>query len=419
MRVLFTVSDWPGHWSAMVPLGWALQAAGHEVRVVCAPSQEEPLARAGLTAVPVLDGWDMAFQGRLQNYLNAGKDLWPYPEPPLHPVTGEPLADLADFDLGGWFKENVPVLSERARRSTDAAVGFARWWRPDVQVHDLVSIEGLLLGRVLGIPSAVHLWGPAGTDEHEPGLTLVPVDMSRSFERYAVGEPGFDRLTHVIDPNPAALAPALLGAERLPVRFVPYNGPGAVPGWLAELPERPRVCVVWGTSVSEMFGEVSFTVPKVVEALSDLGVEVVLTLTGADRDRMEGELPDGVRLLERVPLHLLLPHCDLVVHHGGAGCVMTALAAGVPQLALTNGVEQRLNADRIAAAGAGLGLSNAAVEVAQIRAAAERLLRDPAHRAAAERLRAENEARPAPADLVRTLEQLAARQPAAVGGAHR
>ncbi|MFF0388447.1 nucleotide disphospho-sugar-binding domain-containing protein [Kitasatospora sp. NPDC004615] len=416
MRVLFTVSDWFGHWSAMVPLGWALQGAGHEVRVLCAPSQADALTRAGLTAVPVLDGWDMAFQGRLQNYLNAGKGLWSYPEPPPHPVTGQPLADLADFDLGGWFGANLPALAERARRSTDAAVAYARRWQPDVHVHDLVSIEGLLLGRVLDVPSAIHLWGPAGTDEQEPGLTLVPVDMSKSFERYGVGEPGFEQVTHVIDANPASLAPAVQGAERLPVRFVPYNGPGAEPDWLAGLPERPRVCVVWGTSVSEMFGEVSFTVPQVIEELAALDVEVVLTLTGADRERL-GELPSNVRLLERVPLHLLLPHCDLVVHHGGAGCVMTALAAGTPQLALTNGVEQRLNADRIAAAGAGLGLPNAGLEPGAVRAAAAALLGDPAHRAAASRLREENDRRPAPAELVSVLEELAAaRQPATVGG---
>ncbi|MFJ5233533.1 nucleotide disphospho-sugar-binding domain-containing protein [Kitasatospora sp. NPDC088391] len=413
MRVLFTVSDWPGHWSAMVPLGWALQAAGHEVRVVCAPSQEEPLARAGLTAVPVLEGWDMASQGRLHNYVSARDGQWRFAALPPHPETGEPLARLADFDLGAWYAGHFPTLVEQGRRSTDAAVGFARWWRPDLVVHDQLSLEGPLVGRVLDVPAVLHLWGPVGPADEGEGLIMLPPDYSGAFPRHGVGQYGPQHYAHVLDPCPPAVAPSLGGAERLPVRFVPYNGPGAVPGWLAELPERPRVCVVWGTSVSEMFGEVSFTVPKVVEALSGLDVEVVLTLTGADRDRMEGRLPEGARLLERVPLHLLLPHCDLVVHHGGAGCVMTALAAGIPQLALPNGLDQHLNADRIAAAGIGLGLPNATAGVTEIRAAAERLLRDPAHRAAAERLRAENEARPAPADLVRTLEQLAARQPAA------
>ncbi|MCD0485146.1 DUF1205 domain-containing protein, partial [Streptacidiphilus sp. ASG 303] len=327
---MFCVSDWPGHWFAMVPTGWALQAAGHEVRVVCAPSQAAPLTRAGLTPVPVLDGWDMTFQARLQNYLNARDGLWPFDRLPPHPLTGEPLGRLEEFDLGGWFEEHNPRLVAAARRSTDAAVAFGRAWRPDLVLHDQLSLEGLLVARVLGCPSALHLWGPAGTGEQEPGLDLLPVDMSRAFERHGVGRVGFDQVARVVDPCPAGVAPPLLAGERLPVRFVPYNGPGAVPdpAPAAGRSGRPRVCVVWGTSVTAMYGPASFAVPRVVEALAGLDAEVVLTVTGADRERI-GALPPGMRLLEQAPLHLLLPGCDLVVHHGGAGCTMTALAAGV------------------------------------------------------------------------------------------
>ncbi|MFF0388446.1 nucleotide disphospho-sugar-binding domain-containing protein [Kitasatospora sp. NPDC004615] len=411
MRVLFTVSDWPGHWSAMVPLGWALQGAGHEVRVLCAPSQTEPLTRAGLTAVPLLGGWDMAVQGRLQNYVSARDGQWRFAEPPPHPVTGQPLARLADFDLGSWFAQYHPTLVADATRSTDAAVGYARHWQPQLVVHDQLSIEGPLVGRVLDVPAVLQLWGPVGPADEGEGLIMLPPDYSGAFRRHGVGDHGPQHYAYAIDPCPPAVAPPLRGAaRRLPVRFLPYNGPGAEPGWLAGLPERPRVCVVWGTSVSDMFGEVSFAVPKVIEALAALDVEVVLTLTGADRERTErlGELPPNVRLLERVPLHLLLPHCDLVVHHGGAGCVMTALAAGTPQLALPNGLDQHRNAERITAAGIGLGLPNATARADDIRTAATTLLGDPAHRAAARRLREENDRRPAPAELVRTLQELAA-----------
>ncbi|MBW5425190.1 DUF1205 domain-containing protein [Streptomyces sp. BG9H] len=413
MRVMLGVSDWPGHWFAMVPLGWALQSAGHEVRVVCAPSQSEPVARAGLTPVPVLDGWEMTFQARIGNYLNWKEGRWPFTAAPPHPLTGVPLTSIEEFDLRNWIVENNDRLQGMARRSTDAAVAFGRDWRPDLILHDLLSLEGLLTARVLGTASALHLWGPAGTDEQEPGLKLLPLDMSQAFQRHGVGEVSFDHVSHVIDPCPADLAPRLLPAERLPVRFVPYNGPGGLPGTpeeqagaLAPTSGRPRVCVVWGTSVTSMFGDASFAVPKIVEALAGLDVEVTLAVTGADRQRI-GELPPGVRLLEQAPLHLLLPGCDLVVHHGGAGCVMTSLAAGVPQLALPNGVDQPMNARRLAAAGVGRALPNPTADAASIRAEVAGMLADPSYAAAAARVRAGMTALPTPADLVPRLEKLA------------
>lgn len=414
LRVLFVVSNWPGHWFSMVPLGWALQAAGHEVRVVCAPSQAEPVGRAGLTPLALLDAPDLAFMARLLNYSAAQGGRWPYRELPPHPVTGRPVASLEEFEPGAWLRDHHERLVDMAHRSTDAAVDFGRRWRPHLVAHDLLSLEGPLVGRVLGVPALLHLWGPVGPDDRARGVPLVPLDISRAFQRYEVGALRRETYEYAIDPCPAGAAPPLAAARRLPVRHVPYNGPGAMPPWLLTLPEaserrtgRPRVCVVWGTSVSVTFGPGSFAVPKVVEALAELDAEVLLTVTGADRARL-GPLPPGVRLLEHTPLHLLLPSCDLVVHHGGGGCAMTGLAAGVPHLMLPCGLDQETIAARIAAAGAGVALPNATADVPAIRAAARRLLGDPSHRGAALRLQDEMARGPHPSELVVHLEQLAA-----------
>ncbi|WP_245182152.1 nucleotide disphospho-sugar-binding domain-containing protein [Streptomyces montanisoli] len=353
LRVLFAVSDWPGHWHAMVPLGWALRAAGHDVRVVCAPSQTEPLTRAGLTPVPILDGgWDMALQGRLQNYVDARDGQWRLPGLPPHPVTGEPLASLDEFDMDAWFTGHHPRLVEAATGSTDRAVAFGRAWRPDLVVHERFSLEGPLVAGVLGVPSAVHLWGPCGPDDSEPGFISLPLDFSGAFDRYGLPPLTARTLTHVIDPSPAGVAPPLLTAERMPVRYVPYNGPGSAPPDLPGPSGRPRVCVVWGTSLTRMYGPASFAVPEALAGLADLDAEVVVAVTGADRERL-GTVPPNARVVGHTPLHLLLPSCAAVVHHGGAGVVMTSLAAGVPQLAVSHGLDQAVNARRVAGAGAG------------------------------------------------------------------
>ncbi|TDC54729.1 DUF1205 domain-containing protein [Actinomadura sp. KC345] len=405
MRVLFTVSSWPTHYSAMVPLGWALQSAGHEVRVLCTPSQVRHVGEAGLSPVPVLDGMDVVLRLRLQYYQEAVDGLWPYPWLPPHPVTGEPLRDLGDFDADGHQADAAPDLAARAARSFDAAVEVSRAWRPDLVLHDPASLEGLLAARVCGVPGALCLWGPVSTHEAEH-MRIVPTDHSGSFPRYGLGELSLDMIERVVDPCPASLD-VPVPARRLPVRYVPYNGNAPVPAWLLEPPGRPRICVTWSTALSKVSGPDSYLLPEILRSLDGLGHEVIVTATAADVAAL-GVVPASVRVVEHAPLRALLPGCAAVVHHGGAGSAMTALWAGVPQLITTFAAEQAVTGERVAAADAGVHLPGHRADRAAIRAAARELVADDSYRKAAAGLREESMARPAPARLVRTLEELAA-----------
>lgn len=53
MRVLLVSFPWKTHFFSLVPLGWALQAAGHEVRVASEPYLLDTITGTGLTAVGV------------------------------------------------------------------------------------------------------------------------------------------------------------------------------------------------------------------------------------------------------------------------------------------------------------------------------------------------------------------------------
>jgi UDP:flavonoid glycosyltransferase YjiC (YdhE family) len=90
-----------------------------------------------------------------------------------------------------------------------------------------------------------------------------------------------------------------------------------------------------------------------IEGLAMLDARVVVA-AGRVRPDQLGDLPDNITLQPWVPQANLLPHVDVVVHHGGSGTTLGALTVGAPQLILPQGADQFANADAVKAAGAGL-----------------------------------------------------------------
>ncbi|WP_199815473.1 nucleotide disphospho-sugar-binding domain-containing protein [Streptomyces griseus] len=359
----------------------------------------------GLIPVPVLDGMPDVVRLRLQYHAEAVSGVWPNPWLPPHPVDGVPLRKLGDFDRERYEREQAPEYARRAERSFDAAVAFARRWRPHLVLHDPASLEGLLAARVQDVPAALCLWGPVGTHEREH-MRIVPTDHSGAFARYGLGDFTLEMIDTVIDPCPAGLSPPTT-ARRLPVRYVPYNGCGPLPPWLTRPPNRPRLCVTWSTALSTMSGPRANALPELVRALDGLGHQVVVTATRQDAAALRG-IPPTVRVLEQVPLRLLLPGCAAVAHHGGSGSTMTSVWAGTPQLALTFASEQAVAGERVAGTGAGVHIPGGYADPDALRAAMRRLTEEASFVQAAAALRADLLDRPSPARLVMTLEELAA-----------
>jgi UDP:flavonoid glycosyltransferase YjiC (YdhE family) len=95
-----------------------------------------------------------------------------------------------------------------------------------------------------------------------------------------------------------------------------------------------------------------------------------------------------------------------VVHHGGTGTVLGALAAGLPQLVLPQGADQFVNADVLAETGAGAKLVGEEITADTIAVVAGHLLDDPAAREIAGKVAAEIADMPAPAAVVERLTEL-------------
>ncbi|MGW4521077.1 nucleotide disphospho-sugar-binding domain-containing protein [Amycolatopsis sp. NPDC004378] len=404
MRVLFTVSDYVSHYLPMVPLAWALQAAGHQVRIACPPSQAGAISGAGLTPVLLDSGPSAITLARFAYYLRAVRGTDPELGLPLHPVTGLPLHDRGELDMRS-FARRAHAYRTALDKTIDDTVQLARVWQPDLVIHDLLSPQGVLAAKVAEVPAICHLWGPVSTHETDPDLVLTPPDTSSSFPRYGLPEWSIDLVDYVIDPCPKQLAgPTRL--RRLPVRFLPYNGPGAAQQWLLKAPERPRVCLVWGDSVTAIFGQKTFLVPHIMTALADLNIELVVTCSRSVAETLSP--PANTTVLNNFPVRHLTPSCSAVIHHGGAGSGMTAAWAGAPQLTLPYLPEQHANARAFHRAGVALSIPGPRSSLQAIREAVTTLIEDTSYRESALSLRDEIAAAPTPAQLVRELEHLAA-----------
>ncbi|MFG3051505.1 nucleotide disphospho-sugar-binding domain-containing protein [Kitasatospora sp. NPDC048239] len=407
MRVLFTVSNWAGHWVSMVPLAWALRAAGHEVRVACAPQQVGGIASTGLMPVSVLDAPDMMESARLSFYAQAL--ALPEQDPgaplPLLPSTGEPLESLADFDtalLYDFWGRAVPAV----QRSFDNAVEYAAQWRPDLVVYDLMAVEGALVALLHDVPGVYVSPGFIGTVETEPGLNLLAGDPLSCFEKYGVDDWSRARIRYAVDPSPDAAVPPLGDALRIPMGYVPYNGAQDVdPGLLGPV-DGKRVCIVWGNSATGIFGTDVPALRQAVESAARQAAEVVLT-AGPEQVESLGGLPPNVRVLRNCPIELILPECDVLVHHGSANCLMNGIAAGLPQLALALNYDALVYGRRIDPTGAVRTLPGLRTSAEEIDEALAALLHDPAFGKAAQGLQDGVRQAPSPARVADLLIGLA------------
>jgi UDP:flavonoid glycosyltransferase YjiC (YdhE family) len=134
-----------------------------------------------------------------------------------------------------------------------------------------------------------------------------------------------------------------------------------------------------------------------IDGLAPLDVDVLLALGSAAGTDL-GPLPANVHAETFVNQAAVFRHADLVVHHGGSGTILGALAHGTPQLLLPKGADQFFNADLMAAAGLASVLEPPAVSPETVAAGAMCALAQ--RRPAVERARREIAALPHPAEVL-------------------
>ncbi|NRQ31670.1 activator-dependent family glycosyltransferase [Nonomuraea sp. NN258] len=415
MKVLLATYAERAHFLGMVPLAWALQNAGHEVRVASQPELTDVITATGLTAVPV-------GKNHILHQLSKRPEAWGEKPPPAFDFAELRPEKLTWEYLGnGYGEQFVPwwcrvVNDPMIRELTE----FALSWRPDLVVWEAVTYAGPIAAKACGAAHVRVLWSldlfarlraayldlvrERPGERHDALAGWIEARGARFGVRFsedmAAGQA-------TVDCMPASIRLAGTGQRYLPMRYRPYNGRAVVQDWMWTPPERPRVCLTLGTSATERLTGYSVSVQELLDALADLDVELVATIPEKEQAGLR-EVPDNARIVPFVPLNALLPSCSAVVNHGGAGTFLTSLVHGVPQLVVPYMFDDGLRAERLAELGAGLVREGALVSAASVRADLVRLLTDDSFGRAAAGLQEEAAAMATPRQLVAELERLVA-----------
>jgi MGT family glycosyltransferase len=362
----------PGHAFPMLALGARLAERGHEVTFETWSRWREDIEAAG-----------MRFE--------------PAPEYPLFPSAGEP------------FKMYETVVRATGQtRQTVAAL------RPDVVVHDILTLAPALAGELEGVPVATlvpHLY-PVGADGFPPYALGAKMPRTRAGHelwrtvgrwtegglrqgrrelndtRAKLGLPPVTRLHGGLSERLCMVGtfPQLEYPRRWPagVEVVgpimwepPFDSVAAPPG------EAPLVLVAPSTAQDPEHRLLR-------AALAGLADEPIRVLATWNRRPLAEpvEVPANTRLVEWISYSKTMPSCAAVICHAGHGTMARALACGRPVVAAPHRGDMAENAARLDWAGVGVRLPWRFVSPTTLRLAVRRALSEAALAARARELAA-------------------------------
>ncbi|MFT7773314.1 glycosyltransferase [Roseateles sp.] len=397
MRVLFCTTGGLGHMLPLRPLARALHHRGHEVAWATAPD-----------ALPVLEGegFDLfaaglTFEASRRQFRAAFAEAARF--------AGETLSAYTFPRLFGAVLG--PAMLKDVERT-------GRHWRPDFVVHEPAALVAPLVCRRLGLRNVVHGYGLRPPREYlEDAMSFFgPYWQACGLEPSADG--GLYR--HLsLDIAPRSLQPLPVPEEKGVFRFNAYRAAGTAPpappadlGAALQGPAapRPRIYVTFGTVFNR-----SPALVAAARAAARVGGSVVVTI-GADGDtKCLADLGAQVHVRRFVDQAALLPHCDVVVSHGGAGTMLGAAAHGVPHLVLPQAADHFRNARAIESAHAGSSMDPERQTAALVASALAALLESGALAIGAAAVAQEMAALPDPVAAAAKLETWQAAAPATPG----
>jgi UDP:flavonoid glycosyltransferase YjiC (YdhE family) len=382
VRVLFTYAGGSGHADPLVPIADAVRTSGHTAAFFGRRSAATVLDANGFTLFPDTD------------------------DPALTTGDHATITPLLELDMEREYRDLRGFADRISRGRMAGVLEVAGEWQPDLLVCEEVDFGSMIAAERVGLPHAAVLTLASGSFVRAETVA-EPLDAIRT----EYGLPPDPRLAMpardlVVSPFPPSFRnPAIpLPKNAISIRWDAGPAPAEPPpGWLSRLSDAPTVYFTLGTIFNQESGDLFV---RVLTGLRELQANVVVTVgRNIDPERF-GTQPDNVHIERYIPQSVLLPHCDLVVNHGGSGSVVGALAHGLPLMVLPMGADQLPNAQRCEQLGVGVVLDAVRATPRSVRDAASALLSDARARELAERIRDEIASLPGPEVVVPLLEQL-------------
>ena len=365
MRVLLASTAGAGHVGPLVPYANAIRRAGHDILVAAPISAQPRVERAGLPFISFADPLDRDVEPVWARVLAAGPD------------------EANELVLGELFGR---VRARAALPGVELAIDA---WRPDVVIRESCEFASAVAAEAREIPVArvgafqllvealaVRAAAPA-VDDLRRWVGLEP-------------DPAGERLSAspYLTLTPASLE---LPAEPEPPHTLRFHDAPPPLRAVRRAAEAPLVYLSLG-SVAATIGSFPGLYRALIDALAELPIQLLVTVSDAADPAELGPLPANVRVERWIPQAQVFTKADAMIGHGGYGTTLGALLAGVPQVVVPLFADQPYNAQRIAALGAGLAAD--AQDPGGVRAAVERLLAEPSFRVAAGRIALEAQGLP-------------------------
>ena len=269
--------------------------------------------------------------------------------------------------------------------------------KPDIVIYEQMEFGAAIAAHAAGIPAVCHSLSPQMPNEVLKMLSHGRLD--RVWAAFGHGTPTLDVFTGdmYLDIFPECLQQSsfLDDPARVRMRPIPFAEPHArVPAWVGTT-GRPLIYLTLGTVVAMDEGS-----RPAIDGLGTLDADVLFALGSAAGTGL-GSIPGNVRIEPFVNQAALWPAVDLVVHHGGSGTLLGALAHGTPQLLTPKGADQFFNADVMAAMDMAHVLEPRQVTPLAVAKLAKMSLAQ--HRPAVDEVRDEIAAMPHPADVLESI----------------
>jgi UDP:flavonoid glycosyltransferase YjiC (YdhE family) len=273
-----------------------------------------------------------------------------------------------------WDVEQELATMYGDQRYTKAAtavyVDLIRRWNPDVVV-DSFGLLACLAARILKVPLASVLQGdhhpasngylwwkgtrPEGLPSGAAVINQVAAEHGIAPIRRACDLLAGDLClivgTPETDPLPRWACATYVG----PIVWQPDNA--KLPEWVSALRRDQLVIWVYPGDPRQSSAPTPLdsivVIRAAVAALADAPMQVVLTTGYQAMPEEFGSLPSNFYHAAYLPGPAMAERCDLMVHHGGHGSVMTGLLFGKPAVIIPTTTERESNARRVAGLGAG------------------------------------------------------------------